>query len=59
MLGRAGVLAAAVAGRLRTDAVPRQVSHQGRLLEERRHFADVLDCREFEKAVDESVELTH
>lgn len=46
VLGRAGVLAAAVAGRLRADAVPRQVGHQRRFLEERRNFPDVLDCWE-------------
>lgn len=44
VFGRAGILASAVAGRLRADAVPRQVGHQGRFLEERRDFADVLDC---------------
>lgn len=42
VFGRPGVLAAAVAGRLRADAVPRQVGHQGRLLEERRNLADVF-----------------
>lgn len=57
MFGRAGVVAAAVAGRLRADAVPRQVGHQGRLLEEGRHFTDVLHCRETETPADESEEL--
>jgi len=44
VFGRAGVLATAVAGRRRAHAVPRQVGHQGRLLEERRDLADVLHC---------------
>lgn len=57
MFWRAGVVAAAVAGRLRADAVPRQVGHQGRLLEERRHLADVLHCGEIETTTDESAEL--
>lgn len=42
MFGRPGVVTAAVAGRLRPDAVPLQVGDQGRLLEERRHLADVF-----------------
>lgn len=49
VFGRAGVVAAAVAGRLRADAVPRQVGHQRRLLEERRHLTDVLHCGESER----------
>lgn len=57
VFGRAGVVAAAVAGRLRADAVPWQVGHQGRLLEERRHFTDVLHCGETETPADESAEL--
>lgn len=44
MFGGPGVLAAAVAGRLWADAIPRQVGHQGRLLEERGNLADVLHC---------------
>jgi len=49
VLGRAGVLAAAAARGLRTNALPRQVGHQRRLLEERRHLADVLDCGQGER----------
>ncbi len=44
MFGRPGVLAAAVAGRLWADAIPRQVGYQRGLLEEWRNFADVLHC---------------
>lgn len=51
MFGRPGVLAAAVAGRLRADAVPRQVGHQGGLLEERRNFTDVLHCGGTQKRI--------
>lgn len=46
VFGWTRVLASAVAGRLWADTVPRQVSHQGRLLKERRHFTDVFYCWE-------------
>lgn len=57
VFGRAGVVAAAVAGRLRADAFPRQVGHKRRLLEERRHLTDVLHCGETETPAAESAEL--
>lgn len=44
VFGRPWVIAAAVAGWLWADAVPRQVSHQGWLLEQWRNLTDVLHC---------------
>lgn len=57
VFGRAGVVAATVAWRLRADAIPRQVGHQRRLLEERRHLTDVLHCGETETSAAESVRV--
>lgn len=51
VFGRAGVLAAAVAGRLWADTVPGQVGHKGRLLEERGNLTDVLHCGGREESI--------